>query len=91
MKKTIYNVYVPMESQEQCARMKKVCVENGLAIWSNQIAFEIFNEYNDDCFSYEKDSEEFFVFAKTDAEDVLKEYTQVTESEFLELLKITKK
>lgn len=28
--KTIYNTYVEMESQEQCDRMKQLCIDNGL-------------------------------------------------------------
>ncbi len=43
MKKTIYNVYVLMESQEQCDRMKQVCIDYGLPYWEFEDAFK-FNE-----------------------------------------------
>ena len=38
--KTIYNVAVLMESQEQCNRMKQLCIDNGLPIWDDDLAFE---------------------------------------------------
>ena len=82
MKKTIYNVYVPMKSQEQCDRMKQLCIDNGLEYW------------NDECygFGYRKDvlnnflfSTEFFEYAVFNFES--DKYTKVTEQEFIELLK----
>lgn len=30
--KTIYNAYVEMKSQEQCNRMKQLCLDSGLEI-----------------------------------------------------------
>jgi hypothetical protein len=39
MEKTIFNVYVVMESQEQCNEMKSICIENGLGYWNDEIAF----------------------------------------------------
>lgn len=79
MKKTIYNVYVPMTSQEQCDRMKQVCVENGLDYWKDKIAFLNFTNY--DYFLFGKNYG-FAVYSSISLSD-----TQVTESEFLELLK----
>mgnify|MGYP003402789722 FL=1 len=31
--KTIYNTYVVMESQDQCDRIKQLCIDNNLPIW----------------------------------------------------------
>jgi hypothetical protein len=76
---TIFNVYVAMDSQETCDRMKAVCLENGLPIWKDEIAFMFFNE--SDNFTY-SNTEGFFISCHYD-----KSKTQVTEAEFLELLK----
>jgi len=78
--KTIYNTYVVMDSQEQCDRMKQLCIDNGLPIWDDEIAFK-----------YIKTREHYFTFSEigfaifhgTDK-------TQITEQEFIELLKTTK-
>jgi hypothetical protein len=78
MKKTIFNVFVAMDSQEQCDRMKAVCLENGLPIW-DKTGFELLmDEIN---FSYHIFTEEFYVSSN------IEHKTQVTEAEFLELLK----
>jgi hypothetical protein len=80
MKKTIFNVYVAMDSQETCDRMKAVCLENGLPIWEDEIAF-----------IYNKELGNEFYYANTKDKDFRVLYdsykTQVTEAEFLELLK----
>ena len=82
MEKTIYNVYVIMESQEQCDRMKQLCIDNGLLIWDIELGFELLmDEVN---FNFHIDSEEFFVSSN------IEDKTQVTETEFIELLKTTK-
>jgi len=78
MKKTIYNVYVVMESQEQCDRMKQVCVDNGLPI---DYGFIFDCKY----FEYSELFQEWNVWLTVDHEK-----TKVTESEFLEILKTTK-
>ena len=77
MKKTIYNIAVLMESQEQCDRMKQICIDNGLPIWENEIAFLIQDSDNDFGFGFD---DEFYVGIGYDK-------TKVTESEFIELLK----
>ena len=33
MKKSIFTVFVPVDSQEQCNRLKQICIDNGLPIW----------------------------------------------------------
>ena len=78
MKKTIYEVAVPMESQEQCNRMKQVCIDNGLPIWDEGIGFRFDLEYEN---YFRIVISEFYVTFS----DLRK--TIVTESEFIELLK----
>lgn len=85
MKKSIYNVYVVMDSQETCDRMKQLCIDNGLPIWSFKCGWEFDNTYvGSHQFGF-WDNEDFFIGL-----DANKNYTQVTESEFIELLKTTK-
>jgi hypothetical protein len=87
MKKTIFNVAVPMQDQEQCDRMKAVCLENGLPIWEDNVGFN----YKRLCvFAYNKNPvvKEFYCLkAQIIIEEFTEGYTQVTEAEFLELLK----
>jgi len=77
MKKTIFNVYVAMTSQEQCDRMKAVCLENGLNKEIYDSDFDFSEIYR------------FFLFAMDGFFIASSKYsnTQVTEAEFLELLK----
>lgn len=42
---TIFNTAVKMESQEQCDRMKQVCLDNELPILEDEIAFELDDNY----------------------------------------------
>ena len=81
--KTIYNVYVPIESQEQSDRMKQICIDYGLPYWDDEDAFT-FNEEYGNHFYYSESS------IREDRFCVLwgSSKTQVTESEFLELVKI---
>jgi len=85
MKKTIFNVYVVMDSQATCDRMKKLCIDNGLDYWNSSYAFN-FN-HNGNVFAFDDSDffdKSFFVFAnKSDC----KEYFQVTELDFINLLK----
>ena len=78
MKLTIFNVCVPMQGQEQCDKMKQVCVDNRLPIWGDEVSFVFFNVGEVFGFS----GGEFFIF------DLFPDdtYTQVTEPEFLTLL-----
>jgi len=80
MNKTIFNTYVPMESQEQCDRMKQVCIDNGLKIWCYEDAFLLLDVgfYFFDTFSG------FAVDSYNGNPKV--GYSKVTESEWLELL-----
>jgi hypothetical protein len=82
--KTIYNTYVVMESQEQCDRMKKLCIDNGLPIWNNfefifdkNVGNQFYNTIDPTTnnFSYS-----FTVLYHSEHS------TQITEQEFIELL-----
>jgi hypothetical protein len=68
-----------MDSQEQCDRMKAVCLENGLPYGKNSSAFELIGEYN--VFRYSNFCKHFSILVSS------VNFTQVTEAEFLELLK----
>jgi len=82
--KTIYNTYVVMESQEQCDRMKQLCIDNGLPIWDNKNVWKWID--NDDIFANNL-GQEFFILAD---KICVPKSSQITESEFIELLKTTK-
>ena len=81
MKKTIYNVYVVMKSQEQCDRMKQLCIDNGLPIPEMKYYFNMCQDISN--FAYWGNK-----FAVWD--DNCIGQTQITECEFIELLKIKK-
>jgi hypothetical protein len=87
MKKTIFTVAVPMQDQTQCDRMKAVCLENGLPIWKHSIAFDFMSK--GDVLAYSKLSKDFFLMKLESYYEVAEEdiKTQVTEAEFMELLK----
>lgn len=78
MEKNIFNVYVEMESQEQCDRMKKLCIDNGLKIWDYKHAFSLIETI-------------YFGYTKQDGFAVwgthFKDEIRATETEFIELLK----
>lgn len=76
---SIYNVHVKMESQDQCDRMKKVCIDNGLEYLDSFFDFwEYYPENN--FFGYNEASEEFLIHRE------VKKETKVTEAGFLKLL-----
>ena len=81
MELTIYNTYVVMESQEQCDRMKQLCIDNNLPIWidedNDDLAFALFELSR--FFRY--GINEFYVGSSTYNK------IQVTEQEFINLLK----
>lgn len=80
MKPSIYEVYVNIEDQPQADRMKQICIDYGLPYLKNDFAFYIdeFNYY----FSFVMD--DFLICSNW----LIESKTQVTESEFLELVKI---
>ncbi len=79
---TIYNVYVEMESQEQCDRMQKLCIDNDLCIWYNPIAFDFIKEAS---FVFNYFEYEFYVDSFKPI--AMKNKTKVTEGQFINLLK----
>lgn len=81
--KTIYNTYVEMESQEQCDRMKQLCIDNGLPIWEDEYAFT-FN-CNINCFEFV--DLEFYITSCNIIPETMIGKQKVTEQEFIELLK----
>ncbi len=82
--KTIYNTYILMQNQEQCDIMKQLCINNELSIWHDRIAFEYNEKQNlflgDGNYFMQEDNEFFVSMNKTG-------YAEVTEQEFIELLK----
>jgi len=72
--KTIYNTYVKMESQEQCDRMKQLCIDNGLPI---DYGFTIDCKYFEYCSIFD----EWNVWHYLDSAK-----TEITEEEFIKLL-----
>lgn len=81
MKKTIYNVYIPVESQEQADRLKQLCIDNGLPYSKDDLDFFLAKNL---VFRYS------FVFQEFQMWFYDEEFTQSTEQEFIELLKQTK-
>jgi len=84
--KTIYNTYVIMESQEQCDRMKQLCIDNGLPIWEDSIAFLFSTKEN----VFEFLNGEFYVTSNNSIGKDTNVNFEITEQEFIELLKTTK-
>lgn len=83
MKLTIYNTFVLMESQEQCDRMKQLCIDNELPYWNDYIAFRMIEKEN--WFEYNNFLEEFYITSENKKE-IKSKKTQVTEKEFINLL-----
>lgn len=89
MQKNIFNVYVEMDSQATCDRMKQLCVDNGLKHWNNNVvAFELLKNDKKAVFCFIS-KDEFYVYDFADFEITDEElgFAQATEAEFIELLK----
>lgn len=84
MKKSIYNVFILIESQEQADRMLEVCKEYGLPYWNNKVGWN-YGGWHKTIFSFDEQDKEFFCYNAIYTE--IENETQVTESEFIELLK----
>lgn len=90
MKKSIYDVYVTVTSQEQADRLKGVCLKYGLPIWDSSYAFSVaFPETYFYYLNYYKDTDQFFVFVDLNNDKPNK--TKITESDFIQLAKEFKK
>jgi len=74
--KTIYNTYVKMESQEQCDRMGKLCIDNELEIWDYSESFKLCKDK-----SYFGFKDDFAIFGS-----YLDGEIEITEQEFIKLL-----
>jgi len=86
--KNIYNVFVKMQSQEQCDRMKQLCIDNKIPFWRNFKGFELEKTIDNRqlLFSFSDPYQEFFVYYQSGLKyDSPK--TEVTEEEFINLLK----
>jgi len=84
--KTIYNTYVVMESQEQCDRMKQLCLDNGLPIWDFETSFLFYKELSNQFYYTIDPTQTGFIYGFTVLMDS-EHKTEITESEFIELLK----
>lgn len=87
-KKSIYEVFVPIHNQEQCNRLKQLCIEYGLPIWDCSTGWEYLKLFSY-ALSYEIVDGEFFCFDANSVKNKTK--TKVNETEFIELLKQHKK
>lgn len=81
MEKTIFNVYIEPTGQEQCNKLRNICIENKLP-YNNRggYAFQYIDKY--DSFAYSQEMKEFFVLSNKP-----KGFTKVSETEFMQLLK----
>lgn len=79
MKKSIFNIYVPITSQEQADRLKQVCLDNNLRIFSKSIF--CFNEQGLVFRASGTNYNSFGLWNKNN------ETIESTEQEFMELLK----
>lgn len=86
MEKSIYNVVVPMESQKQCDRMLQICIENELPYWKNKEAFEFMNIFNN-YFTQSDEDDDFLIWVDATGNRAIKDKYQISEEEFIELLK----
>ena len=82
MKKSIFTVFIPVESQEQSDRLKQICIDNGLEYGKEVLDFM---PSKDLFFRYSDIFQEFQLWLYND------KYAQSTEAEFIELLKEYKK
>jgi hypothetical protein len=83
MKKTIYNTFIRVTSQEQCDRLKQICIDNGLPIWDSPRAFEFDAISLEPILEYDFNND----FAIYNNDGATLDKTEVTEVEWLELLK----
>ena len=79
--KTIFNTYVEMESQEQCNRMKQLCLDNGLVFWGD-FRFKPVKNDNNYIYFYNYDGD-FCNWLEVNKNH----YSKITEQEFINLLK----
>jgi len=78
---TIYNTFVNIESQEQCNRLKELCIDKGLNYYWNDDKSFLFEEYLW-CYFLLDDSNCFLLCSHNYNK------TEVTEEEFIKLLQL---
>jgi len=84
MKNTIYNTFVRVTSQEQCDRLKQLCIDNNLPYWDEEGAGFFYSVlFWQRFFGYFEDGD-FFV---APALEPIKNKTEVTEEDFIKLIK----
>lgn len=81
---TIYNTFIKMESQEECDKMKQICIDNELPIGKFQTSFELIKSLGYLFFHYSENSKVFFIG------DNYYNFKKITKKEFIELIKTTK-
>lgn len=88
MKKSIFNIFVPITSQEQADRLKQVCLDNSLPIFNEENAFDCSTFDDFSYFACETHlPEPCFGVWFAHYENEIENFTQATEQEFMELLK----
>ena len=85
-KLSIFEVYVVMDSQATCDRMKQLCIDNGLDYYNFIDSFSFIKEYEYNIFYKGILSNRFLIASITHLRN-MSNYSQVTEKEFIELLK----
>lgn len=85
MKKTIYNTFIRVTSQEQCDRLKQVCIENGLPMWVGDDNF-IYHNFLGNQFYASIDPNKKGYFLGFTVLFNSEHETEVTESEWMQLL-----
>ena len=85
--KTIFNTYIKIESQQQADRLKQVCIDNGLPYWNDEVGFYFMKGC---VFAFNKNPivQQFYCLKSG---FIIREFTdgntQVTETEWMQLLK----
>jgi len=80
---TIFTTAVLMESQEQCNRFKKLCLDYKLSTWLPDISFEFYDKSEKNVFCFTPEPYNFFANFSVKEEN----QTLISESEWIELLK----
>lgn len=83
--KTIYNTYVLMENQNQCNRMKQICIDKNLPVWLPEISFEFYDKSDKNIFCFSPEPNYGF-FANYSVKE--ENQTQVTETEWIDLVNL---
>lgn len=77
-----------MKSQEQCDRMKKLCIDNNLLIWSDRVSFVFDTEYGNEFYYSIDPNQEGIVYGYVVL--FMSDKKEVTEEIFIQLLNTNK-